>query len=88
MPKLATWMVLANCYLDVQANVRLGRLSLRKGEGQGRGRDLLKQMTSVALESFTSRLCSATARQAVLSPSKGTGGSTFNMNQAQMDLTT
>jgi hypothetical protein len=86
MPNLATWMVLANCYFDVQANVRLGRLSLREGEGEGRGRDLLKQMTSVALESLTSRLRSATARQAVLSPLKGRGGSTCNMNQVRMDL--
>jgi hypothetical protein len=68
MPNLATWIVLANCHFDLQAKgtrVRSagGRLSLRKGEGEGY--DLLRQMTRVRL---TSRLRSATARQAVLSP--------------------
>jgi len=89
MPNVATWIVLANCHLDLQAKdtrVRSTGLPLpSKGRGEGEGYDLLRQMTRVPL---TSRLRSATARQAVLSPSKGRGGSTFNMNQVRMDLTT
>jgi hypothetical protein len=89
---IATEVVRANCHLNVEATVRncarLGRLSLFKGEGEGEGCDVLRQMTPVALEPLTSRLRSATARQAVLFPSKGRGGSTLNMNQVRMDLTT
>ena len=106
MPNLATWIVLANCHLDLQANSyttafhwtasrfsprgRDGRVSASEGkevglgEGEGEGYDLLRQMTRVPL---TSRLRSATARQAVLIPSKGRGGSTRNMNQVRVDLT-
>ena len=91
MPSLATWIVLANCHLDLQAKdtrVRSTGLPLpSKGRGEGEGYDLLRQTTSFTLEPFTSRLRSATAWQAVLSPSKGTGGGTRNMNQVRMDLT-
>jgi len=38
------------------------------GEGESEGYDLLRQMTPVVSEPFTSRLRYATARQAVLSP--------------------
>ena len=66
-----------------------GLVSASEGKGVGLGEgevyDLLRQMTRVRL---TSRLRSATARQAVFSPSKGRGGSTRNMNQVRMDLTT
>ena len=71
--------------------VKDGRVSasegkgLGLGEGEGEDYDLLRQMKRIRL---TSRLRSATARQAVLSPSKGRGGSTCNMNQVWMDLTT
>jgi len=71
-------------------------VGLGEGEGEGRGRDLLRQMIAVAPEPFTSRLRSTTpkvfasrqARQAVLPASKGRGGSTRNMNQVRIDLTT
>jgi hypothetical protein len=74
-----SWIELANYRLDRQAKGRqlrsIGRLSLCKGEGEREGYDLLRQMTPVPLTS-------------VLSPSKGRGGGTCNMNQVRMDLTT
>ena len=107
MTKLETWILLANCHLNIQANScttafhwtasrfsprgKDGRVIASEGkevglgQGEGEGCDLLRQMTRVRL---TSRLRSATARQAVLTPSKGRGGSTRNMNQVRMDLTT
>ena len=86
---IATEVVRANCHLNVQATVRncarLGRLSLFKGEDEGEGYDLLRQMTRVPL---TSRLRSATARQAVLSPfPRGEVAARATMNQVRMDLT-
>jgi len=60
-------------------------VGLGEGAGEGEGYDLLRQMTRVRL---ISRLRSATARQAIRTPSKGRGGSTRNMNQVRMDLTT
>ena len=46
MSNVATWIVLANLYLGLQAKVRgcvrLGRLSLLKGRGEGEGYDLLR----------------------------------------------
>jgi hypothetical protein len=103
MTKLETWILLTNCHLNIQADSyttvlhwtasrfsprgRDGRVSASggKGVGLGEGYDLLRQMTRVRL---TSRLRSATARQAILTPSKGRGGSTRNMNQVRMDLIT
>ena len=57
MPNVATSVVLANCHWTfrrtIRSYVRLGRLSLRKGREEGEGRDLLRQMTRVALEPLT-----------------------------------
>jgi hypothetical protein len=59
MPKLATWIVLANYHLDLQAkdtplrSIGLPLPSKGRGEGEGCGRDLLRQTTPVALEPLT-----------------------------------
>jgi hypothetical protein len=78
-----TWVGLANCQLNVQANdMHLRSIGLplpQKGRGEGEGRDLLRQMTHVALEPLTS----------VLSPSRG-GEATERASgiRPEMDLTT
>jgi hypothetical protein len=48
MSNVATWIVLANCHLDLQTkgtqvhSTGLPLPSKGRGEGEGRGRDLLK----------------------------------------------
>ena len=95
MTKLETWILLTNCHLNIQANSyttafhwtasrfspcgRDGRVSASEGkgvslgEGEGEGYDLLRQMTRVRLTPAFARL---------------RRGSTRNMNQVWMDLTT
>ena len=74
MSNLATWIVLANYHLDLQAkgtplrSIGSPLPSKGRGDGEGSGRDLLRQTPPVAPKPLTSRLRSATARQAVLSP--------------------
>ena len=60
MPNVATWIVLANCHLDLQAKDRrvhsTGLPLPSKGRGEGEGYDLLRQMTRVRLTPAFARL--------------------------------
>jgi hypothetical protein len=59
MSNVATWIVLANSYLDLQAkgtpicSAGLPLPSKGRGEGEGCGRDLLRQTPPVPLEPLT-----------------------------------